>query len=177
MGSSRYALFPRLCRIPANNFSNVVSSLDLPSLGLENLGNNAHGPKFIFFAVDNHSANRKAMAHVVTLLSCFVNIFIGIVVCFSHVLSNSAKWGNSAFPTCDILRLTHFLKCRPIANLDSLVSKMILPGSIDKSAFFVGSANILWINRWANSSSLGDTVFYSFFFKQNTKLDGLPIYQ
>ena len=145
LDSSKYVLPPTLCRVACKTYRGIVSSMDLDSLKLKEWSHYFPGPKFLIFRIDNNGANRKALAHLICLLSGYLNIFICVVVCIAHVLSNSAKWGDISPPTCEILRLSHFLKCRPVSKLDHFVANMMCVDCVEeRSFFFIGKSELLY---------------------------------
>ena len=108
--------------------------MDLPSIMKKGFSGNGEASIIIFFFY-NHDANRAAMRHFVSILGGPPDVFLCSIVCFAHVLSNSAKWGLIIFPVCDIRRIAHFYRCRPIKNTDSFLSKMLTGALVNESHF------------------------------------------
>ena len=142
--SSQCEIRPRFNRVSCKSYRGIVGSLDLDGLGIREWAKSSAGIKMIFCVVDNHSANRLAVKHLVQLFSSEPNILIGTIICLAHVLSNSAKRGNILRPIGAVLRLSHYLRCRPIRDLGIFVDRMLSDAAVTPSDCFIGKAELLF---------------------------------
>ena len=95
-------LSPRYSRLAVKSYHGVVASIGLEDILSSGFSGSPDEARLIVFCLDNHKANRAALRHLVVLLKSKPNIFICTVVCFAHILSNSAKWGLTIFPVGDV---------------------------------------------------------------------------
>ena len=87
------------------------------------------------------------MGHVIHDLMCKKDLLVGVVICRDHVLSNADRRGYMRFPIGGVLRTTHFLRCRPISRLDSVVESHLSSVGAHTISSNVGSSELLFRDK------------------------------
>ena len=138
---------PKLKRMQSKCNAGILSAIDISSLKLDIIAADQNDVHVLLLSCDNAAANRKAIRHIVASLVCMPNVFVGTLICFARTLSLSAKYGSLLFPVGGVIRVTHYLRCRPMKKIDSFVSNSTLPGEIDTPERFSGKTDILYSAR------------------------------
>ena len=135
---------PKLKRMNSKCHAGILAAIDLPSLKLELIAADPSDAHLLFITCDNAAPNRSALRHIVAYFSNMPNVFIGMMICFAHILSLSAKYGSLLFPVGDIRRVTHYLRCRPLKQFDVFAPYAFGEEEIYPSDCFLGSSELVW---------------------------------
>ena len=145
-------LCPEFNRLQSKDYRGVVSTFNVDDLLLDRFTREKDELRILILSMDNHSANRLAIRHIIWKLRGFGNLLIGSVICFDHSLANSAKWGGITFPVGEVLRTTHFLKCRPIPNLSLFCHFQVSGDVVPFDSCNMGSTRLICNSRMVPSS-------------------------
>ena len=135
---------PAFIRSTEASYKGVTSVLSAGNLTMSDFAGDGQTLKIVFLTLGNHTVNRKSARHLVQQFDRFPNVLVATVICYAHVLSRAALWGGLNFPVGDVLRFSHFLRCRPLKQLGRFCSTQLSDDIVDAKECNLGSSGLIW---------------------------------